>query len=185
MSEFSYTNSTAGTTFNQMTNNFVDTDIDYLYRNVEQLKKQVGQANILYDLKAIGITPGTETAKTIALNMPANSILIYHKSGVAVPFYPERTGLLIVTKGLDESRVDFKFSIFRNLYIGFYDSLRGIENELWSGWNKVSTALVYSEETRKLNQNTSSIGDTYFDTTLNKPLWFNGNDWVDALGNKI
>ena len=29
------------------------------------------------------------------------------------------------------------------------------------------------------------IGQCYFDTTLNKPVWFNGSVWVDALGNPV
>lgn len=30
-----------------------------------------------------------------------------------------------------------------------------------------------------------TIGQCYFDTKLNKPLWFNGYKWVDALGTEI
>lgn len=28
-------------------------------------------------------------------------------------------------------------------------------------------------------------GQMYFDTTLNKPIWYNGYNWVDAAGNII
>ena len=30
--------------------------------------------------------------------------------------------------------------------------------------------------------NISYLGACFFDTTLNKPIWFNGNNWVDATG---
>lgn len=30
--------------------------------------------------------------------------------------------------------------------------------------------------------NISHLGACFFDTTLNKPIWFNGNNWVDATG---
>ncbi len=30
-----------------------------------------------------------------------------------------------------------------------------------------------------------ALGQCYFDTTLGKPIWFDGTDWVDALGSKV
>ena len=29
---------------------------------------------------------------------------------------------------------------------------------------------------------TTSIGDQYFDTTISKPIWYNGTNWVDSNG---
>jgi hypothetical protein len=29
------------------------------------------------------------------------------------------------------------------------------------------------------------IGDYYFDTTLNLPIWYDGTDWIDAAGNVV
>ena len=29
---------------------------------------------------------------------------------------------------------------------------------------------------------TADLGQCYFDTELNKPIWFNGTDWVDYTG---
>ena len=29
------------------------------------------------------------------------------------------------------------------------------------------------------------IGETYFDTTLNRPIWWNGDYWIDAIGNPL
>lgn len=28
----------------------------------------------------------------------------------------------------------------------------------------------------------TSIGEQYFDTTLSKPIWYNGSNWVDSTG---
>jgi hypothetical protein len=61
---------------------------------------------------------------------------------------------------------------------------------------KVKTDMTYatkdelSEVSNKVNQAgstadrpaTASIGQCYFDTNLNKPIWFNGTDWVDYTG---
>lgn len=29
------------------------------------------------------------------------------------------------------------------------------------------------------------VGNTYFDVTLNKPVWWNGTHWVDATGTNV
>jgi hypothetical protein len=29
------------------------------------------------------------------------------------------------------------------------------------------------------------IGQTYFDTTLNRPIWWNGTDWINASGTVV
>jgi hypothetical protein len=29
------------------------------------------------------------------------------------------------------------------------------------------------------------VGQTYFDTTLNRPIWWNGDYWIDAIGNPL
>ena len=31
----------------------------------------------------------------------------------------------------------------------------------------------------------TNVEESYFDTALNKPVWFNGYNWVDATGNKV
>ena len=32
---------------------------------------------------------------------------------------------------------------------------------------------------------TIPTGGMFFDTTLGKPIWYNGNSWVDAVGNSV
>ena len=29
------------------------------------------------------------------------------------------------------------------------------------------------------------VGKFYFDTQLNKPIWYNGSNWVDAMGTTV
>jgi hypothetical protein len=29
------------------------------------------------------------------------------------------------------------------------------------------------------------VGDYYFDTTLNLPIWYDGTDWIDAAGTVV
>ena len=29
------------------------------------------------------------------------------------------------------------------------------------------------------------VGDYYFDTDLNLPIWYDGTDWIDAAGNVV
>lgn len=31
----------------------------------------------------------------------------------------------------------------------------------------------------------NSVGSMIFDTDLLKPIWFNGNNWIDAVGNIV
>jgi hypothetical protein len=31
----------------------------------------------------------------------------------------------------------------------------------------------------------SFIGQNYFDTTLSKPIWWNGSKWVDSMGTEV
>jgi hypothetical protein len=30
-----------------------------------------------------------------------------------------------------------------------------------------------------------AVGEYYFDTTLNLPIWYDGTDWIDAAGNVV
>jgi hypothetical protein len=30
-----------------------------------------------------------------------------------------------------------------------------------------------------------AVGEYYFDTTLNIPIWYDGTDWIDAAGNVV
>jgi len=43
--------------------------------------------------------------------------------------------------------------------------------------------IVYSGENwQRPDSHSRQLGKIYFDTTLGKPIWWNGTDWVDANG---
>ena len=57
----------------------------------------------------------------------------------------------------------------------------------WCAYNGCSmdnvAAVKGTTETRNsMTLNSSNVGFQYFDTTLNKPIWWNGSAWVDATG---
>lgn len=57
----------------------------------------------------------------------------------------------------------------------------------WCAYNGINmsnvTAIKGTTETRNsMTLNSSNAGFQYFDTTLNKPIWWTGSAWVDATG---
>lgn len=52
------------------------------------------------------------------------------------------------------------------------------------GWKSfaLTTKGSTSERPSLLSED---VGYMYYDTTLNKPIWFNGTDWVDATGTTV
>ncbi len=44
---------------------------------------------------------------------------------------------------------------------------------------------VTRNSTTALRPTTSVLGEFYFDTTINKPVWWNGTSYKDAAGNVI
>lgn len=57
---------------------------------------------------------------------------------------------------------------------------RRYEGGNWSAWTSITPInnSVNRDEAKYL-------GQVYFDTTLNKPIWYNGTNWVDANGTTI
>lgn len=51
-------------------------------------------------------------------------------------------------------------------------------NPQWSSWRKIGTQAG----TTANRPSYVDVGYNYFDTTLNKPIWYNGANWVDATG---
>ena len=49
----------------------------------------------------------------------------------------------------------------------------------------VNASIKYKGTTAERPDNGILPGFIYFDTTLGKPIWWNGKNWVDALGNSI
>lgn len=62
----------------------------------------------------------------------------------------------------------------------------GTTNE---GWGRKVANLLNRVTTSTMNRGTTSerpnnagVGDRYYDTSLNRPLWFDGTIWRDAMG---
>jgi len=57
-----------------------------------------------------------------------------------------------------------------------YTQIAHVENDVLNLYPKNQGAT--SNRPSKIGK----IGQTYFDTTLKKPIWWNGSNWVDATG---
>lgn len=51
----------------------------------------------------------------------------------------------------------------------------------WKDFGQVDSSL-WENGTSSNRPSSPSVGTRYFDTTLGKPIWFNGTNWVDAAG---
>ena len=45
--------------------------------------------------------------------------------------------------------------------------------------------LILEQETTSNRPPTPLKGQIFYDTSINKPIWYNGSQWTDALGNTI
>lgn len=98
---------------------------------------------------------------------------------------PMTSGVLYIYK-IRSSRIIIEFTpaqngqpISRSKFIGNYDDTNKVLGEwscLWQGSGDSTS--------RPPNVN-KFIGMQYFDTTLNKPIWWNGTNWIDANGTSI
>lgn len=52
----------------------------------------------------------------------------------------------------------------------------------WSSWVELAFNLNGATDSRPTGV---SVGTCYFDTTLGKPIWYNGTDWVDSTGTTV
>lgn len=64
---------------------------------------------------------------------------------------------------------------------GYALSMR-IVDAAWSSWVDLLTSAHGTTAQRPTQ---TVIGQQYFDTTLNKPIWHNGTNWVDAAGTTV
>lgn len=57
---------------------------------------------------------------------------------------------------------------------------------IWSEWTKISPVKRNNTKAERDHANyIKELGDEVFDTTLGKPIWYNGTNWVDAAGNVV
>lgn len=58
-------------------------------------------------------------------------------------------------------------------------------SELYRDATLSKIPLIYAEETASRPTTDLVIGQCIFDTTLNKPIWYNGSNWVDSTGTTV
>ena len=54
-----------------------------------------------------------------------------------------------------------------------------------NNWNDLPLLGIILSGTMSQRPTNVKTGSIYFDTTLNKPIWWNGSVWVDAIGQKV
>lgn len=72
----------------------------------------------------------------------------------------------LLRERIADAAFDKNFSILKN-------ELKAFESEVYSAGSTIA---------RPLNPR---VGQQYFDTTLNKPIFFSGSSWVDATGQEV
>lgn len=69
---------------------------------------------------------------------------------------------------------------------------KSLASETYMSDKVTSVESVIKEQVLKPSSGTSSerpieplVGKMFYDTTLNKPIWFNGSVWKDAIGTEV
>ena len=71
------------------------------------------------------------------------------------------------------------------LYIAKVSYPDGTYTVEWVGTDGFGIGNRKGESNKRPNLTSSDIGFMYYDTTLLKPIWWNGSQWIDALGTNI
>ena len=67
-------------------------------------------------------------------------------------------------------------------FVSIVDSNIGNQLSNNTYWSYLSKGQQIYSGTTAERLITPAIGTQYFDTTINKPIWYNGSAWVDATG---
>lgn len=59
---------------------------------------------------------------------------------------------------------------------------RVFNSPTWTAWKQVNTDIFLKSGTTALRPSAPVAGQSYFDTTIGKPIWWNGTVWKDATG---
>ena len=148
-------------------------------------KTVTNYANDCLEFDAITTTSLSSEAVKIAKNSTNSSYLIYgggnykqnyvdvknvYRTVTSLPWFAQTWCLAI-----NGERVVYNNEIYRAMHI--YDSTTGKYVSRWVKENQYDT--VKTGASRPAEKNT---GQQFFDTTLNKPIWWAGSAWVDATG---
>lgn len=94
-----------------------------------------------------------------------------------VPESRRRLGLWISYIIPNEHRLVIEYYLSDNIEDSYWSN-----DAYWFGTNGNTTARIKGTTVMRPELNADDMGYLYFDTTLNKPIWWTGTDWVDATG---
>lgn len=151
--------------------------------NSQLIKKSKTGYNKVFPKTFINAIEDRETGQTLCdmLNGFNMYFLSYVGSGeqtrLQVPNVLRRTGLCV-------TYVLYNGTIVNEYFIGdnISDSEFG-KDDNWKDIYKIPKPI--SGTTQQRPSNTIHIGFQYFDTTLNKPIWWTGIKWVDSAGSDV
>jgi len=74
-----------------------------------------------------------------------------------------------------------------SIFMRIYDDSWGawIENRSYPAADEATVATVNNSGDTASRPSTTIVGQSYFDTDLTKPIWWDGSQWVDATGTAV
>jgi peptidoglycan/xylan/chitin deacetylase (PgdA/CDA1 family) len=99
--------------------------------------------------------------------------------------FPENApGTLITDLSITENgyvRQTYHVYLTNNMY-----SRKTKADGTWTTWKRITNiALTTTQRNTSSTSFFKNVGDMVFDTTLGKPIWYNGTNWVDATGTVV
>lgn len=145
--------------------------------------------DIVYDAK-LGSSGVYEVAIYSGLTGSHNEIILKKDDGMINRSYFKNisrtvTNFPVIKKsGIDNTNMSS--DIYRdNVDKGnFYLDLNSGRYYIWNGNNYNAITLNHAGKSTERPSNPVK-GDIYYDTTLNKPIWWTGSQWVDATGASV
>jgi len=89
-------------------------------------------------------------------------------------FRDSESDSVVQTFAFDGGRIQLRYDLDGAFYRRVFDGD-------WSEW-ELSGPTVTAGAARPAEP---ALGLCFFDTTLSQPVWWNGTDWVDAMGDPV
>lgn len=147
--------------------------------------------NEIINMRNLSINSATATIQDIVNAMPESSTFIeFFSSGTTFlgvkAQLPATSGFLRIFKFYN-TRVEIEFIHADN------DTTTNMSRRYWTNYNSTKNEISKWGCVSDYNGTTAerpgswncSLGMQYFDTTLNKPIWWTGAKWVDANGSNV
>lgn len=151
------------------------------------------QANSVSDLSAtLGSYGGTN-------NIDSNNLLVFNRDSHRLSLFSElnKSGEFMITNVILEAKTSFSDGEYTNsVYnkngtVVFFTDLNikayVYDGKVYDFYGNIIRGLDYKKAGLTSQRPTLSltIGQMYFDTTLKKPVWYDGAAWVDSTGTYI